>query len=410
MKNTFLLIFLLFTTISLSQIKYEKGYYIDNSNKKVECFIKNMDWFNNPDYINVRLNENGDTKNLSIDQIKEFGIYNTSKYVRAKVKMDRSSEIADKISSNRNPTFNEELLFLNVLVEGDATLYLYEDHNLKRFFFNKDNDSIKQLVFKSYIIEYSKVGENNHYKQQLLNNLKCPSIKISRIKKLDYDKEDLRTLFEDYNNCGKEKTSKSYEDKYKRDLFNLSLRPRLVSSSINFVNELYNYHEIDFGNKTNIDFGIEAELILPFNKNKWSIFIEPTYHSYKNEISFEYSSLFAPARTYQAEVKYSSIEAPLGIRYSLFLNDESKVFINIAYVIDTQFKSSYLKINDEDGSNLTELDLYSDNNWAFGAGYKFLDKYTLEVRYQTSRSVSTNYANWFSDHESLSLIIGYSFL
>lgn len=220
----------------------------------------------------------------------------------------------------------------------------------------------------------------------------------------------MRTLFEDYNNCGKEKTSKSYEDKYKRDLFNLSLRPRLVSSSINFVNELYNYHEIDFGNKTNIDFGIEAELILPFNKNKWSIFIEPTYHSYKNEITFEYSSLFAPARTYQAEVKYSSIEAPLGIRYSLFLNDESKVFINVAYVIDTNFKSSYLKINDEDGSNLTELDLYSDNNWAFGAGYKFLDKYTLEVRYQTSRSVSTNYANWFSDHESFSLIIGYSFL
>lgn len=135
MKNTFLLIFLSFTTISLSQIKYEKGYYIDNSNNKVECFIKNMDWFNNPDNINVRLNENGDTKNLSIENIKEFGIYNTSKYVRAKVKMDRSSEIADKISSNRNPIFNEELLFLNVLVKGDATLYLYEDHNLKRFFF-----------------------------------------------------------------------------------------------------------------------------------------------------------------------------------------------------------------------------------------------------------------------------------
>lgn len=94
-----------------------------------------MDWFNNPDNINVRLNENGDTKNLSIDQIKEFGIYNTSKYVRVKVKMDRSSEIADKISSKRNSIFNEELLFLNVLVEGDATLYLYEDHNLKRFFF-----------------------------------------------------------------------------------------------------------------------------------------------------------------------------------------------------------------------------------------------------------------------------------
>lgn len=99
------------------------------------------------------------------------------------------------------------------------------------------------------------------------------------------------------------------------------------------------------------------------------------------------------------------------MRYSLFLSDKSKVFVNVAaYLADIRFKNSYLKINNEQGTNLTELDLYSDNSWAFGAGYKFLDKYTIEARYQTSRSVSTNYANWFSEHESLSLIIGYSFL
>jgi hypothetical protein len=52
MKKLFLLIIL--TQISLncySQINFEKGYFYNNENKKIECLIKNNDWLNNPTQI-----------------------------------------------------------------------------------------------------------------------------------------------------------------------------------------------------------------------------------------------------------------------------------------------------------------------------------------------------------------------
>ena len=45
-------ILLLLTTIlslnSYSQINFDKGYFINDSNQKVDCLIKNIDWKNNP--------------------------------------------------------------------------------------------------------------------------------------------------------------------------------------------------------------------------------------------------------------------------------------------------------------------------------------------------------------------------
>ena len=33
---------------SYSQIIFENGYFIDESNNRIECLIKNIDWKNNP--------------------------------------------------------------------------------------------------------------------------------------------------------------------------------------------------------------------------------------------------------------------------------------------------------------------------------------------------------------------------
>ena len=41
--------------------------------------------------------------------------------------------------------------------------------------------------------------------------------------------------------------------------------------------------DLKFDSNTNVSLGIEAEFILPFNKNKWAIIFEPTYQYYKTE-------------------------------------------------------------------------------------------------------------------------------
>ena len=389
------LLFLLTIILSFncySQISFEKGYYIDNSNQKTNCLIKNIDWKNNPTEFEYKLSENSESKKTSIKSIREFGIDNISKYVRSNVNIDRSSENINKLSNDRNPIFKEEELFLKVLVEGKANLYLFEDGSLRRYFFNKENTTIEQLVFKSYKTSNDKIGKNNRFKNQLWNNLKCPNFKITKVENLDYQKNDLIDFFVKYNECNGEKNI-NYEEKQKKDLFNLSIRPGFNSSSLSIQNSASSSRNTDFDNEFGFRFGIEAEFIMPFNKNKWSLIIEPTYQYFKSVKEITNQS---------AKADYKSIEIPVGIRHYFFLNENSKIFINGSFIFDLSNDSV---IDFESG---TDLEIKTRNNLAFGIGYKHNDKYGLELRYQTSREILSNYIYWSSDYSTLSVIFGYS--
>ena len=145
-------IFIFLFTISIhAQIRFEQGYIIDNNNQRQDVLIKNIDWLNNPKSIEYKNDETSKIEIATINQIKEFGVDNQSKYVRVDVKIDRSSEDLAKISSIQEPEFKEETLFLKVLIEGEASLYDYVDYNLKRFFYKKNNGEIEQLIYKKSI-------------------------------------------------------------------------------------------------------------------------------------------------------------------------------------------------------------------------------------------------------------------
>ncbi len=45
MKKQYLLFLaIIYSFSSYGQILFEQGYYINNSNEKIDCFIKNNDW------------------------------------------------------------------------------------------------------------------------------------------------------------------------------------------------------------------------------------------------------------------------------------------------------------------------------------------------------------------------------
>ena len=134
MKKALVLVFALLTIQAFAQITFEKGYFIDNSDQRIECLIKNVDWRNNPTNFQYKLNQNEEPVEAEITNVKEFGIYNSSKFLRRVVKIDRSTEETNKLSKERNPKFEEEQLFLKVLNEGKANLYSYYDTGLRRFF------------------------------------------------------------------------------------------------------------------------------------------------------------------------------------------------------------------------------------------------------------------------------------
>ncbi len=389
------LLLLLITTFSLncySQISFEKGYYINNSNKKIDCLIKNNDWKNNPFKFEYKLTENSEKKIATIKTVKEFGVYNTFKYTRHIVNIDKSSTYIKKMSAIRKAVFQKEELFLKVLIEGKANLYSFESNNLKRYFYNKDTSEIEQLIFKKYLNADNQIGINDRFKQQLWNDLKCSTFKISKVKNLDYHKSDLIDFFVEYNECTNQVFT-NFEEKQKRNLFNLNIRPGFNNSSLTIQNNVSNTRDTDFDSELAFRFGLETEFTLPFNKNKWSIIIEPTYQYFKSEKELTSDN---------AKADYKSIELPIGLRHYFFLNENSKIFMNGSFIIDL---SSNSIIDFDSGS---DLEIMTRNNLAFGLGYKYNDKYSLELRYQTSRHILGNYIYWTSDYKTVSIIFGYS--
>lgn len=406
-KHLLLLLITILSFNSYSQTTFEKGYYINNSEQKIDCMIKNFDWKNNPTDFEYKLSENDETKNTDIKLVKEFGIYNNSKYIRTLVKIDKSSDNINHLSSDRNPVFVEEQLFLKVLIEGKSNLFYYEKGDLKRFFYNKDNASIEQLVFKRYMIHNNLdggVSVNSLFKEQLRKDLYCPAIEMKTFKYLDYNKSSLVKLFIEYNNCNNV-GSINYERKIKRDLFNLSLRPRFNNSSLSINNVVDDSRDTDFGNKSGFGFGIEFEYILPFNNNKWAIVIESAFQSFKAEKTTDVNDLSGGKQI--TTVEYNSIEIPISLRHSFFLNKNSKIFINASYIINLSSKS-LAEFKRANNSIVTSLDVESENNLAFGLGYSFKNRYSLEMRYQTNREILANYRYWNSNYKTTSIILGYS--
>lgn len=388
---------------SYSQIVFEKGYFINENDQKIECLIKNIDWNNNPETFDYMLSENAIIEKASIEKVKEFKIYGEAKYIRATVEIDRSSDKVNNLSTEKNPIFQKEPLFLRVLVEGKASLYRYNNVNLTRYFYKKDDSVAQQLVYKRYLTN-NKIDKNNYFKQQLLNELKCQDITVKDVEKLRYNSKNLEDFFVKYNDCSNSDYV-NYESKPKKDLFNLSFRPGLNLSSLIIENSLVSSWEADFGNKFSFRFGIEAEFLLPFNKNKWAAIIEPTYQSYESELTMEDNNISGGLLI--SEVKYNTIDLSVGLRHYVFLNNDSKVFANLSYIFDFTTNSS-LEFLRRDGSLFNSLEVQSKGNFALGIGYKYLDRYSMEVRYHRDRNIIEDYIYWDSSYKTVSLILGYS--
>lgn len=387
-----------------SQINFEKGYYIDNEDQKTDVLIKNIDWKNNPTEFEFKLSEDNESRNATIKTVKEFGIYNVSKFSRHQVNIDRSSGNLDLLSEDSRPRFNEEELFLEVLIEGKANLYLYNDGNITRYFYSKDDSKIEQLIFKKYLTPNNNIGTNEGYKQQLWNDLECSAFTRRKVENVDYRRNELVSFFEDYNKCHNEDYV-NFEEMQKKDLFNLNIRPGFNYSSLTIHNKVTDYKDTDFDKEFGFRLGIEGEFIMPFNKNKWAIILEPTYRNYKSEQSQESGSVSGGILV--SKVDYKSIELPIGVRHYLYFSDNSKLFLNASYVVDLNLDST-LEFFRQDGSMHSSLDIKPKGVIALGIGYKIKDKYSIEMRYHTSRELLVGYAYWRSDYETVSMVFGYS--
>jgi hypothetical protein len=162
--------------------------------------------------------------------------------VRATVKIDRSPADLNNLTTDRNPVFKEELLFLKVVVDGYATLYSFEDATVFKFFYKIPNKEINQLVYKMYRND-GKVLSNYAYKQELFQNLTCQGLSQADFERLDYYHRDLERLFIKYNKCiDPNFTNHENEIKKttKKSSFNISIRPGVSIINLSLENQISN--------------------------------------------------------------------------------------------------------------------------------------------------------------------------
>ncbi|MEM6685470.1 MAG: hypothetical protein AAF617_06705 [Bacteroidota bacterium] len=392
-----LLLFLLTTTGVVAQINFEKGYFIDQNNQKTECYIKNEDWINNPSEFEYKLTPNGKTKTLRSTNLKTLVIDNAFKFEKHIVPYDDSERSTTNLSYERSPKYKETELILNVLVEGKATLYSYRDEDKRAFYVQLDDGNIRPLIYNVYTNKDRNILYNNRYQQQLLTEFPCEGINEKKVTRVAYKSDDLKSFFKDYNECKGSKVVEFY--KAKKGEFHLKVFAGAYSSSA--VSDL-GFLGISFGGVETATawsptFGVELTYVLPFNKNKWAVFIAPNYSSYEGEGSF-----FDLAVQRAFKLEYSAIQIPIGFKHYMFLNDTSKISLSAAVLIDAL-------LNAEGSGNVTiEKDGFQTSaGFALGVGFSY-DNYSIEARYLPSRQLLENNASSNIELDQFSITIGYT--
>jgi hypothetical protein len=305
------------------QTKFEKGYFVDSSGKRIECLILNLDWLYNPDLFTYKMDADAPKLIKTIPEVREFGIDHAAKYVSAKVRMDRSSDDLDEdaISNTSNPEWRDEEVFLKVMTEGEATLFSYEEQGLIRYFFKTKTTPIEQLVYKKYLNPGKTTFQyNRNYLNQLFVQVNCLRTPLANMENIAYSDQALLKWFQKQNQCA-DPTNVPVVSTKKRKLFSPKLLAGIGFASYQSGRSLIaGEGGIDYGHAAAPTYGVELEFIFPFRNNKWSCNVEPSTIHYigsgRNSLGNEVS------------VEYNSINVLLWFRYTSFLSDKVKLCFN----------------------------------------------------------------------------------
>ncbi|WP_053002194.1 outer membrane beta-barrel protein [Kordia jejudonensis] len=403
-KNFLTLLLLLLSASGLfAQIKFEKGYFISNNGQKTDCYIKNVDWLNNPTDFTYKLTEDGEIQTGKLVAVKEFVIPSVCKYEKHTVLIDFSNTDLSKLNYDKNPEWKEQTVFLNVLVEGKASLYRYKNGELSKLFYKIDDGQIKQLIKKSYLSKDGKLAENNEYRQQLYTDLACESISRNSISRLRYNKNDITKLFVAYNTCMNDDFTAFKQTTNGKIGIRANIGANYQKTVLETGNSFFgsSASSVDSEQKFSPRIGVDVEYVFGFNKSKWAVFIEPSYQSYKGSGTFVRVNIGSRS---DYEIEYSAIQLPIGIRHYMFLDNTSKLFLNFGAIVDVTLNTK------SDGLLSLQNDNFKTSAGAvFGIGYSYENTYSIELRYTTPRELLEKTTGTSLKLHQVGLLVGYRF-
>jgi hypothetical protein len=373
-----------------AQIRFEKGYFVNNDNVKTVCSIRNVDWDNNPASFRYQLPGSNEVLEGTLQDCKAFGIDGGNAYVRAFVKVDQSSTDVSRLSNGRNPEWMEQLVFLKTLVEGEAKLLQYKQGEISQFYYQKADSLYTPLIFKRYIDGNGQRAINFGFRQQLLNEFSCEGITQLQIERTSYRESDLAAYFGRYNAC-KHPSGQGGVKRAQRNVFNVKITPGVdmsLLSTSQFTRTKDGKYE---GSAAGVRVGAEVEYFAPFHKNKWSIFAEPSFQAHNFALRVVSTNV---------DADFWTIEVPVGIRHHFYLSEKTKIFVNVFY--SRKIKEAAMAKEDDN----TDYRVTANSGFGGGAGVAY-GPFSLEARYYMQRSLYTYRIHIDMEYSKASLILGY---
>ena len=360
-------------TMVWAQREFQPGYFIKN-NVKTECLIKNEGWYKSPNSFMYKLNSSDTPKTANVTDIQEFHIENTKhKYV------SRLSHAVYNMPKSQN--------FIQVLVEGDASL------------------------FKYVRTDGRKRKENHRFRGQLFEDLVCEDVQKEKVQKLDFKQNDLVRIFNTYNICKNSEFTDLTIFKEKGEI-NLYILVGTSLFDVNTSGSTNSSNAITAPSNISIKAGVELEYILPIRNKKLSFFTGANYS--KNNIDGEYKArLQVPSAgtnfvlDTKYEYDYDLLSIPLGFRFYMYLNQNHAFYINPGVSYNMILSENHYEFNyNNAGQSVGEGSLDDGLGFFTGIGYKFKSKFGAEIRFISARNIQID--DYTPNSTSLVAMISYN--
>lgn len=384
----------LFGTFCFSQQKFEKGTITFAGENVVECLIKYSYSSENPTSVKYKLFEEAEEKTALLREIEGFQVGEGTKYIKATVNFDVSSNKIVELSSSREPEYVAETALLEVLVEGTASLYRLEKNNNIKYFYTVENREIKPLVYKKYKVNNFTIRENFEYIQQVNKEVNCDKDYFISNRAVGYNSNDLTKLFKKFNRC--KDNILTYEELEER-----SKHKFYAKAGYHFTNDKVqlhgSYNEIDQAvQKSGFEAGFQAEINLPFNYRKWSVIGELTYYS----VNYDFSDTSEQNYLSTVQTKINTIRVSAGVRYNFYLDSENSES-NIVY-LEALVTAFNLQIGENSIERFSDFSSGSDDlirafelntvpNISIGAGFPIYKNLSGNIRYNLPQEYLTKY-------------------
>lgn len=407
------LILVVFATISAnSQVaNWEPGYIIHHDGDTTKGLIDFKDWKQNPKSILFQ-DSNGIEISYSANSIDYFYISAFDELYHGDIVITdqsslRSNDVINLI--NQNIT-KKDTVFLKVLVAGKNSLLEFNDGNRTHYLYGDDTNIRELEVKKRRALQSSNtygVATINIYKEQLKVLMKdCPKISAD-IDNLTYSSKGLTSIFLKYHECSSFPIDYVNQSKDKLKFkFGIGTGVQITSIRLDSEVGFPTISSNNYSTPINPIIGVSGEIIIPKNRESWSIVNDLVFSNYTSTVNTQIQS-GASIYTSDVNIKFSYVKLMNLIRYKFITNSSLLPFLNFGISNSFALSSEFYSIREitdlgETISRTERVDYEVRNHeqgLVLGGGVAF-KKWSAEIQYEST--------NGFSSYSNLGTKISYT--